>query len=113
MKVQNPHDKFFKETLTKVDLARDFARHYLPAAILQVVDLSTMEPQKDSFIDEELGRLFPTCCSGSISRKRKAFFTSSSNTKVMPVPTPLSSFSNTWSGSGKQKSKKKTSGNCR
>ncbi len=58
MKVQNPHDKFFKETLTKVDLARDFARNYLPAAILQVVDLSTMEPQKDSFIDEELRETF-------------------------------------------------------
>lgn len=54
MKIQNPHDKFFKETFGNVEIAKDFLNNYLPENIMNVVDVNTLEPQKDSFINEEL-----------------------------------------------------------
>jgi len=58
MKVQNPHDKFFKETFSNVEVARDFMQNYLPEPILKIVDLQTLDIQKDSFIDENLKETF-------------------------------------------------------
>ena len=58
MKVQNPHDKFFKETFSNVEIARDFMQNYLPEPILKIVDLQTLDIQKDSFIDENLKEVF-------------------------------------------------------
>lgn len=54
MKIQNPHDKFFKETFGNVEIAKDFLNNYLPENIIKVIDVNTLEPQKDSFINEEL-----------------------------------------------------------
>ena len=54
MKIQNPHDRFFKETFGKVEVAKDFLNNYLPENIIKVIDVDTLEPQKDSFINEEL-----------------------------------------------------------
>jgi predicted transposase/invertase (TIGR01784 family) len=54
VKVQNPHDKFFRESMGNVTTAKDFLAHYLPKNILQIIDLNTLEPQKDSFINQEL-----------------------------------------------------------
>ena len=58
MKIQNPHDKFFKETFGKVEVAKDFLNNYLPGSIMKIVDMSTLEPQKDSFINKELQEVF-------------------------------------------------------
>lgn len=58
MKVQNPHDKFFKETLGNVSTAKDFLIHYLPENIISVIDINTIDLQKDSFINEELEESF-------------------------------------------------------
>ena len=58
MKIQNPHDKFFKETFSNVEVARDFIKNYLPESILKIIDLETLELQKDSFINEELQEVF-------------------------------------------------------
>lgn len=58
MKVQNPHDKFFKETLGNVSTAKDFLIHYLPENIISVIDINTLDLQKESFINEELEESF-------------------------------------------------------
>lgn len=58
MKVQTPHDKFFKETFGKIGVAKDFLNNYLPENIINIVDMNTIEPQKDSFIDKELKEIF-------------------------------------------------------
>lgn len=58
MKVQTPHDKFFKETFGKVDIAKDFLNNYLPESIMNIIDINTLQPQKDSFIDKELKEIF-------------------------------------------------------
>ncbi|MEN0648110.1 Rpn family recombination-promoting nuclease/putative transposase [Caldifermentibacillus hisashii] len=54
MKIQNPHDRFFRESMGNVTTAKDFFTHYLPKNVLQIIDLNTLEPQKDSFINQEL-----------------------------------------------------------
>lgn len=58
MKIQNPHDKFFKETFGNVEVAKDFISNYAPQSILNIVDMNTLEPQKDSFINGELQEVF-------------------------------------------------------
>lgn len=58
MQIQNPHDKFFKETLGNVAVAKDFLHNYLPKEIMEIIDLDTLEPQKDSFINKELEERF-------------------------------------------------------
>lgn len=54
MKIQNPHDKFFKETFGNIEITKDFLSNYLPKNIMKVIDVNTLEIQKDSFINEEL-----------------------------------------------------------
>ncbi|MBE1557093.1 Rpn family recombination-promoting nuclease/putative transposase [Sporosarcina limicola] len=58
MKIQNPHDKFFKETMGNLETAKDFLANYLPESVMRVVNLDTLEPQKDSFISPELEESF-------------------------------------------------------
>lgn len=58
MKIQNPHDKFFKETFGKVEVAKDFLNNYLPDSIMRIVEIDTLEPQKDSFINKKLQEVF-------------------------------------------------------
>ena len=52
--LSNPHDKFFKESFSRPEVAGDFLVQYLPAEIVKILDLTTLEPLKDSFVDREL-----------------------------------------------------------
>ena len=52
--IQNPHDRFFKETMTDPHIAQDFFTNYLPADLLHVIDLKNLALEKDSFIDQGL-----------------------------------------------------------
>lgn len=54
MKLKNPHDLFFKGTFGNVTVAGDFLTNYLPESVVRHIDIATLEPQKDSFIDEKL-----------------------------------------------------------
>ncbi len=56
--IEQAHDKLFKETFGSVKIAKDFMNGYLPASIRDIVDLTTLEPQKDSFINKELQEVF-------------------------------------------------------
>lgn len=58
LNIQNPHDKFFKETFGNIEIAKDFLKNYLPVEIVKIIDVSTLEPQKDSFINEDLQETF-------------------------------------------------------
>ena len=35
MKIQNPHDKFFKETMGNLETAKDFLTNYLPESMAE------------------------------------------------------------------------------
>jgi predicted transposase/invertase (TIGR01784 family) len=50
----NPHDHFFRATFARREVAADFARHYLPPAVVAHLDLNTLESTKDSFVDDAL-----------------------------------------------------------
>jgi predicted transposase/invertase (TIGR01784 family) len=52
--LRNPHDHFFREVLSRQEAARDFLRYYLPPEIVALLDLSSPQPIKESFIDQEL-----------------------------------------------------------
>lgn len=54
----NPHDAFFKHYLSQPSVAMDFLRQHLPAEILDLIDLSQLRLEKDSFIDEKLRSYF-------------------------------------------------------
>jgi predicted transposase/invertase (TIGR01784 family) len=56
--LRNPHDLFFRETFSRLEVARDFIAHYLPANVIAVLDLNTLELQKDSFVDADLRENF-------------------------------------------------------
>ena len=50
----NPHDRFFRQSLARQEVATDFLRHYLPPEVAAQVNLSSVQPQADTFIDESL-----------------------------------------------------------
>ncbi|NWH06497.1 Rpn family recombination-promoting nuclease/putative transposase [Desulfobacter latus] len=54
IEVINPHDKLFRETYRDKENVRSFLNQYLPDQVLKLVDLSTLEISKDSFIEKDL-----------------------------------------------------------
>lgn len=54
----NPHDKFFKESFSRKEIARSFIREYLPESIIKQLDFQSLTILKDSFIDKELSEHF-------------------------------------------------------
>lgn len=50
----NPHDKFFRETFSHQQTAHDFLTYYLPTALNQHFDLTSLHISKASFIDPDL-----------------------------------------------------------
>jgi predicted transposase/invertase (TIGR01784 family) len=46
----NIHDRFFKETLSHKEVARDFLENYLPQEVLRHLDLNTLKISKDTFV---------------------------------------------------------------
>ena len=57
-KAINPHDRFFKESWSRAEVARDFLTYYLPAKIVDLLDIDTLDLSKDSFVDKELREYF-------------------------------------------------------
>jgi predicted transposase/invertase (TIGR01784 family) len=56
--VPNPYDRFFRETFSRLDVARDFLMHYLPSELAARLDLQGLEQVPDSFVDEDLREHF-------------------------------------------------------
>lgn len=54
----NVHDRFFKQVFSEQAVAADFLRNYLPAEVVGLLDLSSLELAKDSFVDERLREKF-------------------------------------------------------
>jgi len=52
--VKNPHDKLFRETYSDLDNARSLLSNNMPERVLKLIDLSTLEICKDSFIEKDL-----------------------------------------------------------
>ena len=56
--LSNPHDAFFKHYLSQPNIAADFLRQHLPAVVVELLDLSQLQLEKDSFVDEKLRSYF-------------------------------------------------------
>jgi predicted transposase/invertase (TIGR01784 family) len=52
------HDRFFKEVFSRQETARNFLEHYLPPQVAALLDFSTLQVSKDTFIDTELQEHF-------------------------------------------------------
>ena len=60
-KVAQPHDAFFKTMMTSPAVYRGLFRTYLPQHLLQQLDLRTVRPAKDHFVDARLRHLYSDC----------------------------------------------------
>ena len=56
--MQTPHDKFFKRSMEEKEVAKDLIQEYLPRNVLAKVDTTSLEIEKESFIDDELAEHF-------------------------------------------------------
>ena len=52
--IQNPHDRLFRSAMTDKRVAKEFLETHLPSKVLKIVDLNSIELQKDSYVDEKL-----------------------------------------------------------
>ena len=54
MAIYNPHDKFFRESFGRPEIARAYLQNYLPSPLLRQLDLTEMVLQDGSFVDEAM-----------------------------------------------------------
>lgn len=57
-KLANPHDKFFKESFGRKEIAKSFIKEYLPEKLHSQFNFNTLEICKDTYIDKELSEHF-------------------------------------------------------
>ena len=52
--LQPPHDKFFRSSMAIPAVAKDFLQAHLPVRIREVMDITTLKLEKESFVEEDL-----------------------------------------------------------
>lgn len=50
--IHQPQDKFFKRSLSKLQVAREFLQQHLPEDIKKLIDFNTLKFHKETFIDD-------------------------------------------------------------
>jgi len=50
-RIINPHANFFQKVFSRIDVAHDFVLNYLPKKLVHRLDLSTLEIDRESFVD--------------------------------------------------------------
>lgn len=50
--ISNPHDRFFKDVLSRREAAQDFVLYYLPADVAALLDIESLVVSKDTFVDK-------------------------------------------------------------
>jgi len=53
-KINNPHDKAFKNLLANASIAREFFQYHLPSEIKDLIDLNNISLRPNTYIDEAL-----------------------------------------------------------
>ena len=56
--LRNPHDHFFKALFSRQEAAQEFLELYLPSDVANLLDLTTLQIRKDSFVDSDLQEHF-------------------------------------------------------
>lgn len=52
--IANKHDATFKEVFSQKKIAKDFIQNNLPQEVLDIMDIESLELQKDTFINQDL-----------------------------------------------------------
>ena len=52
--IENPHDHFFQNIFSRLDVAASFFENYLPKETVNIIDLQTIELDRKSFVDKKL-----------------------------------------------------------
>jgi predicted transposase YdaD len=68
--IANPHDAFFKQYLSQPAVAVDFLRQHLPAEVAVLLDLTQLQMEKDSFVDERLRGYFSDLIYSTVTREQ-------------------------------------------
>lgn len=58
MTLDNPHDRFFKETFSRPEILADFLDVYLPSPVRSKLSIASLQRQADSYTDEQLTEHF-------------------------------------------------------
>jgi predicted transposase/invertase (TIGR01784 family) len=58
LEINNPHDKFFKETFSKRKNVIEFIKNVLPKELVENLKLSSLRFDENSYIDDELQEYF-------------------------------------------------------
>lgn len=111
MKVQNVHDKFFKETFSRIDVVTNFLEELVDEKLVKKLDLSTLKIDNNSFIDEELEEYFAdilyTCDYVDIGKVHISLLFEHKSYKEDHPHWQLNQYIlNIWKASSKQKKKK-------
>lgn len=56
--IGNPHDRFFREVFSRLELSSEFLSKQLPPAIAATLDFRTLDLRPGSFLDEELQQYY-------------------------------------------------------
>jgi predicted transposase/invertase (TIGR01784 family) len=73
-KINNPHDKFVKDLLSDKEMAVSFLESYLPAHVLEIIDLATLEFTTTNFITPEFQEYFSDIIFKVKSKKGKTAY---------------------------------------
>ena len=58
MALEQPHDKFFKETFSNPVILADFAQAFLPPDVVSQLDFSTLQRENETYLDPALNEYF-------------------------------------------------------
>ncbi len=111
MKIQNVHDKFFKETFSRIDVVTNFLEELVDEKLVKKLDLSTLQIDNNSFIDEKLDEHFAdivyTCDYAGKGKVQIALLFEHKSYKENYPHWQLNQYIlNVWEASSKQKKKK-------
>ena len=57
-RAKEPHDTFFRQFMAQPAMVADFVQNYLPAEVVALLDLTKLQPEKDTFVDAQLRKHF-------------------------------------------------------
>ncbi len=55
--IKNPHNNYIENMLSNKNIAQEFFTYHLPEDVKKVINLDTLEPKKDTFVDMALRKL--------------------------------------------------------
>ncbi|PCI26080.1 MAG: hypothetical protein COB67_10355 [SAR324 cluster bacterium] len=87
--IHNPHDKLFKETFSRKDVAQAFFQAYLPEKVVELIDWPTLELTTSSFVDDTLREhesdlIYQVKLAGALAQIHMLFEHQSTPVRIMP-----------------------------